>query len=156
MACQQLGNLECLLFLYSVSHYQKGFLDLYVLQNLSLHQSCCFAPCYHPSRARALSEQMSFCFQITFQLSCIVEGLRIQCLSFSISLEKTNAYFFLIIQIKHSFLGGSVGKESACNAGDLGLIPGSGRSPGERHGNPLQYSCLEKNPMDRGTASYSP
>ena len=43
----------------------------------------------------------------------------------------------------------SVGKESACNAGDLGLIPGSGRSPGEGNGNPLQYSCLE-NPTDRG------
>ena len=40
------------------------------------------------------------------------------------------------------------GKASACNAGDLGLIPGSGRSPGEGNGNPLQYSCLE-NPMDR-------
>ena len=38
---------------------------------------------------------------------------------------------------------------SACNAGDLGLIPGSGRSPGEGNGNPLQNSCLE-NPMDRG------
>ena len=47
------------------------------------------------------------------------------------------------------FLDGSDGKESAYNAGDLGSIPGSGRSPGERHGNPLQYSCLE-NPMDRG------
>ena len=43
----------------------------------------------------------------------------------------------------------SVGKDSACNAGDLGSIPGSGRAPGEGHGNPLQYSCLE-NPMDRG------
>ena len=38
---------------------------------------------------------------------------------------------------------------SACNAGDLGSIPGSGRSPGEGNGNPLWYSCLE-NPMDRG------
>ena len=47
------------------------------------------------------------------------------------------------------FPGGSAGKESTCNAGDLGLIPGSGRSPGEGNGNPLQYSCLE-NPMDRG------
>ena len=43
----------------------------------------------------------------------------------------------------------SVGKESACTAGDLGLIPGLGRSPGEGNGNPLQYFCLE-NPMDRG------
>ena len=41
------------------------------------------------------------------------------------------------------------GKESSCNAGDLGLIPGSERSPGEGYGNPLQYSCLE-NSMDRG------
>ena len=51
-----------------------------------------------------------------------------------------------------TFIGfpvGSDGKESACNAGDMGLIPGSGRSPGEGNGNPLQYSCLE-NPMDRG------
>ena len=40
-------------------------------------------------------------------------------------------------------------KESACNAGDLGSIPGSGRSPGEGNGNPLQNSCLE-NSMDRG------
>ena len=45
--------------------------------------------------------------------------------------------------------GGSGGKESACNAGDLGLIPGLGRSPGEGNGNPLQHSCLE-NPMDGG------
>ena len=43
----------------------------------------------------------------------------------------------------------SVSKESACNAGDLGLIPGLGRCPGERNGNPLQYSCLE-NPLNRG------
>ena len=48
-----------------------------------------------------------------------------------------------------SFPGGSEGKASACNVGDLGSIPGSGRSPGEGNGNPLQYSCLE-NPMDRG------
>ena len=41
------------------------------------------------------------------------------------------------------------GKESTCNAGDLGLIPRLGRSPGGGHGNPSQYSCLE-NPMDRG------
>ena len=43
----------------------------------------------------------------------------------------------------------SAGKESACNAVDLGLIPRLGRSPGKRHGNPLQYSCLESL-MDKG------
>ena len=47
------------------------------------------------------------------------------------------------------FTGGSDGKESACNAGDPGSVPGSGRSPGERNVYPLQYSCLE-NSMDRG------
>ena len=47
-----------------------------------------------------------------------------------------------------AFLGSLVGKESACCAGDLGSIPGMGRSPGEGNGKPLQYSCLE-NPMDR-------
>ena len=46
------------------------------------------------------------------------------------------------------FPGGSEGKASACNARDPGSIPGLGRSPGERNGNPLQYSCLE-NSMDR-------
>ena len=45
--------------------------------------------------------------------------------------------------------GGSDGKESARNAGDLGSIPGSGRSPGEGNGNPLEYSCWD-NPMGRG------
>ena len=47
------------------------------------------------------------------------------------------------------FPGGSDGKVSTCNAGDLGSIPGLERSPGEGNGTPLQYSCLE-NPMDGG------
>ena len=47
------------------------------------------------------------------------------------------------------FLDSLVGKESACNAGDSSSIPGLGRSPGERNGNPLQYFCL-KSPVDRG------
>ena len=51
--------------------------------------------------------------------------------------------------ITRDFPGVSDGKASAYNAGNLGLIPGSGRSPGEENGNPLQYSCL-KNPMDGG------
>ena len=48
------------------------------------------------------------------------------------------------------FPGGSDDKESACNAGDSGSLPGLGRFPGEENGNPLQYSCLG-NSMDRGT-----
>ena len=49
------------------------------------------------------------------------------------------------------FPGESDSKESACNARDLGLIPGLGRFPGGGHGNPMKYSCLE-NPLDRGVS----
>ena len=54
------------------------------------------------------------------------------------------------------FPGGSDGKASAYNAGDLGSIPGSGRSPGEGNGNPLQYSCLEKSHGQKRLVGYSP
>ena len=46
------------------------------------------------------------------------------------------------------------GKESTCNAGELGSIPGLGRSPGGRHDNPLQYSCLENPPGQRSLVGY--
>ena len=55
--------------------------------------------------------------------------------------------FSSIVGDSLSFIYPLQGKESACNAGDPGSISGSGRSPGERNGNPLQYSCLG-NPMD--------
>ena len=58
-------------------------------------------------------------------------------------------WFLLWQSFWRIFPSGSDSKESACNAGDLGLIPGSGRSSGEGNGGSLQYSCLE-NPMDRG------
>ena len=54
------------------------------------------------------------------------------------------------------FPGGLNGKESACNAGDLGSIPGLGRSLGGGHGNPLQYSYLENPPGQRSLVGYSP
>ena len=54
------------------------------------------------------------------------------------------------------FPGSSDGKESACNAGDPGLIPGSGRSPGGRNGNLLQYSCLENPHGQRSLVGYNP
>ena len=53
------------------------------------------------------------------------------------------------------FPGGSGGKKSACNEGDLGSIPGLGRSLGEGHGNPVQYSCLENPHGQRSLAGYS-
>ena len=55
----------------------------------------------------------------------------------------------LCVKSLQDFPGGSDGKASAYNVGDLGSIPGSGRSPEEGNGNPLQYSCLG-NPMDKG------
>ena len=58
-------------------------------------------------------------------------------------------YLYIYIHIYLGFPGGSDGKESAWYAGDLGSIPGSGRSSGEENGNPLQYSYLE-NSVDRG------
>ena len=54
------------------------------------------------------------------------------------------------------FPGGSDGKESACNEGDLDSIPGLGRSPGGAHGNPLWYFCLENPHGQRSLAGYSP
>ena len=54
------------------------------------------------------------------------------------------------------FPGDSDGKESACKAGNQGSILGSGRSPREGNGNPLQYSCLEKSHGQRSLAGYSP
>ena len=63
-------------------------------------------------------------------------------------------------QVTHSsildFPGGSDGKESTCNSVNLGSIPGLGRSPGGRNGNPLQYSCLENHHKHRSLAGYSP
>ena len=62
--------------------------------------------------------------------------------------SRSCGFFFISL----GFPDGLAGKESACNAGDVGnvgVIPGSKRSPGEGHSNSLQYSCLE-NPMDRG------
>ena len=63
------------------------------------------------------------------------------------------SYYIRKIHDYHSS-GGSEGKESACNVGDLGSVPGSGRFPGEGSGYPLQYSCLE-NPMQRGSLAGS-
>ena len=58
--------------------------------------------------------------------------------------------WWLRLTLSQGFLGGLDNKESACDAGDLGSIPGLWRSPGERKASPLQYSCLE-NSMDRGS-----
>ena len=62
--------------------------------------------------------------------------------------QSDGSAFSYAVQVCHGgFPHSSAGKESACSAGDSGSIPGSGRSPGEGNGNPLQYSCLE-HPLD--------
>ena len=73
----------------------------------------------------------------------ILPGLGIMCLNSS------QLFLLVTLLLSMAFPGGSDGKVSACNAGDPGSIPGSGRSPGEGNGTPLQHSCLE-NPMDGG------
>ena len=98
------------------------------------------------------------CRLILYQLS--YKGSLLKSLNESKGLErlKSNLIFTIgdywsklwsILGDGMGFPGGSEVKASACNVGDLGLIPGSGRSPGEGKGNPLRYSCLE-NPMDGG------
>ena len=64
-------------------------------------------------------------------------------------LQVCDCYIYIMLLYSVPLYTGSEVKGSACKAGDLGSIPGSGRSPGEGNGNPLQYSCLE-NSMDRG------
>ena len=59
-------------------------------------------------------------------------------------------------EVHLGFPDNSAGKESTCNVGDSGLIPGLGRSPGRGHGNPLQYSCLENPHGQKSLAGYSP
>ena len=85
-------------------------------------------------------------FKLKFELPQVVQATAL------VSMEDNILKFVLNISLLHKtmgFTGGSYGKNSTCNAGDLGLILGSGRSPGEGNGSPLQYSLLE-NPMDRG------
>ena len=72
------------------------------------------------------------------------------CICYSRQLNASEVTCFcLIFQETQGFPGDLEGKASACNVGDPGSVPESGRSPGEGNGNPLQYSCLE-NPMDGG------
>ena len=67
-----------------------------------------------------------------------------------------NKHFLKVKIFKKGFPGVSDGKESDCNAGNLGSIPGLGRSPGGGHGNPPQYSCQENLHGQRSLEGYSP
>ena len=80
---------------------------------------------------------------------CLVSNLQHQLFTWFIIICYDIQYTILYYVSYKGFPGGSDGKESTYNAGNLDLIPGSGRSSGEGNVNPLQYSCLG-NPMDRG------
>ena len=82
---------------------------------------------------------LSFIWSALFPMLSLIHSL-----SHLLSYSAPKFVWFFFFKV-----GGSEVKASACNAGDLGLIPGLGRSPGEGNGNALQYSCLE-NPMDTG------
>ena len=92
--------------------------------------------------APASSDSLSCAFSLSILPSL---ALKERCISQTLPVP----FLYVCLTPTLGFPGGSDSKESACNAGDQGSIPGSGRSPGEGNGNPLQCSCLE-NPMDRG------
>ena len=104
----------------------------------------------------SISPSKEYLRLISFRIDCfdlfVVQGT-LKCIlqyhSSKASVLQCLAFF--MVQLSHplGFPGGSEVKASASSLGDMGSIPGSGRSPGEGNGNPLQYSCL-KNPMDRG------
>jgi len=106
-------------------------------------------PVYH---SFFVSSQPSYHFIIFVQFQCVVCVIHTRLTnSLNIFLLLETILFFCFFELGSGgvFLGGSDGKESACNDRDLCSIPGLGRSPGEGNGNPLQDSCLE-NSMDRG------
>ena len=80
-------------------------------------------------------------YNITYNLSVAVLSQN--------NIKEVNNAFYHLLMLSLGFPGGSVNKESTCNAGYLGSVPGLGRNPGGGHGNPLQHSCLE-NPVDIG------
>ena len=95
------------------------------------------------------------CGESTVCVSVHYKALELGSLISKLKVTEQDTIFSFTLSVSWVFLGGSDSKESACNAGDLGSIPGSGRSPGEGNGNPLQYSCLE-NLMDGGVWQVTP
>ena len=87
----------------------------------------------------------------TVNISKVLALCNAQCLSVLGMQRLVGDNSFLV-----GFPGGSVGKESTYNEGDLGSVPGLGRSPGGGHGNPLQYSCLQNPHGQRSLVGYSP
>ena len=87
------------------------------------------------------------------RLSVIAKLLKIKSITLVMGIV---SYFWEPYYSEKGFPVSSAGKESACNTGDLGSIPGLGRSPGGGHGSPLQYSCLKNRYGQRSLAGYRP
>ena len=100
---------------------------------------------HHSSKASVL--QHSAFFMVQLSLLYMTTGKTIALIIWTFVSKVMSLLFNMLSRFVIGFSDGSDGKEPACNADDLGLIPGSGRSLGEGNGNPLQYSYLE-NPMD--------
>ena len=84
-----------------------------------------------------------------YELPSSTSGFKALALLYHCSIQEDLPLFYKLRNLWQGFPGGSVVKNLPANAGDTGLIPGLGRSPGEGNGNPFWYSCLE-NPKDRG------
>ena len=108
----------------------------------------------HFSRMLQSTRLSSMCYTSNFPLAvlhmvmCMFQCYSLNLSTFSFPTVPTSVSTSAFLVLGRGFPGGSDDKESACNAGETGLIPGSGRSPGEGNGSLFQYSCLE-NPMDR-------
>ena len=131
------------------------------LKQLSSSSNCCLS--LPPSTIHSMFHLSSarLCFFATLG-NTKLHSWRVyeSCLDLVVvSFHWTQSKGMVIVREAHlssGFPGGSDGKESTCNAGDLGLIPGLGRSPGEANGNPLQYSCLENVHGQRSLVGCSP
>ena len=108
---------------------------------------------HHSSKASVL--QNSAFFMVQLSLLYMTTGKTIALIIWTFVSKVMSLLFNTLSRFVIDFSGGSDGKEPACNADDLGLIPGSGRSLGEGNGNPLQYSYLE-NSMDKGAWQSTP
>ena len=100
-------------------------------------------------KVKSESEVIQSCPTLHDPMDCSLPGSSVHGIFQARGLEWGAIAFSDIDTMMCIFSGSSDGKESAHNAGDPGLIPGLGRSPGEGNGYPLQYSCLE-HPMDTG------
>ena len=105
------------------------------------------AACSARSPTQFTAHLRAFICRFVFNQKYSVEGMDVPADTISSVLLSLGLPYFARVICDEGFPGGSEVKVSASSAGDLGSIPGSGRSPGEGNGNPLQYSCLE-NPTD--------